>query len=158
MNKEILYIIERLRDAYEGDPWFGRNVQSLLSEVDEKTAFVKPEGQHSIVELVWHMITWKEFTVSRIRNDNKIPMRYFETSDWRQLDHSDSTLWKKGLQRLDEVHRELVNLVQQQTDELLDQTVSERTYDFRKLLNGIIEHDIYHAGQIAYIRKVVDSE
>ena len=52
MNREILFIVEQLKDAYEGDPWFGRNLKALLSEVDEQTAFVKLKGQHSILELL----------------------------------------------------------------------------------------------------------
>ena len=48
---------EQIKDAWEGEPWFGRSITELLSEIDESIAFRKPEGQHSIVELLWHMIT-----------------------------------------------------------------------------------------------------
>ncbi len=41
MNKEILFIAEQLKDVYEGDPWFGRNMQDLLGEVNEENAFEK---------------------------------------------------------------------------------------------------------------------
>jgi hypothetical protein len=59
MNKEVQYIIAQLKDSYEGDPWFGRNIQKLLYEVTEDIAFDKPNGQHSITELVWHMVNWR---------------------------------------------------------------------------------------------------
>jgi hypothetical protein len=35
--------------------------------------------------------------------------------------------------------------------------VDERKYNFRKLLHGLIQHDIYHLGQIAYIKKIASS-
>ena len=56
MNPEILQIAEQMKDAYEGDPWFGRNAKTLLSEISEEMAMQKPSGQHSILELVWHMV------------------------------------------------------------------------------------------------------
>ena len=157
MNQEILFIAEQLKDAYEGDPWFGRNVKEMLSEIDEAMVFEKPNGQHSILELLWHMITWKEFTLSRLHSDNERSIHYFEENDWRKLDHSDKTLWQQGLQQFAKLHYELIEVVRQQKDELLSQQVSERKYDFRKLLYGIVQHDIYHLGQIAYIKKIMQS-
>lgn len=156
MNQEILQIAEHLKDAYEGEPWFGRSIKEILNEIDEAMAFERPKGQHSILELVWHMTTWKEFTLSRLRNDDKMPIKYFEENDWRVLDHSDKTLWQRGLQQFAKLHNELIEVIQQQKDEILSQRVGDRQYDFRKLLYGITQHDIYHLGQIAYIKKMLE--
>lgn len=155
MNQEILSIAEQLKDAYGGQPWFGRSIKEILDEIDEATVFEKPSSQHSILELLWHMITWKEFTISRLRKDNQTPIQYFEKNDWRKLDHSNKTLWEEGLQKFAQLHNELVEIIQQQKDEILSQKVADRNYDFRKLLNGIKEHDIYHLGQIAYLKKML---
>jgi uncharacterized damage-inducible protein DinB len=155
MNKEILAIANQLKDAYEGDPWWGRNAGALLGEVDERIAVEKPSGQHSILELVWHMINWKEFVISRLHEIDGKDLHYFETNDWRHLDHAHKSLWHQGVERLRYLHNELINLLEQQGDDLLDQPVAERDYTYRKLFNGILQHDIYHLGQIAYIVKVV---
>jgi len=155
MNREMLLIAEQLKDAYEGQPWFGRSISEILNEIDEAIVFEKPNGQHSILELLWHMITWKEFTISRLRKDNQIPIQYFEENDWRDLDHSNKTLWQQGMQRFAELHNELVEMVRQQKDEILSRQVNDRNYNFRKLLYGSKEHDIYHLGQIAYIKKML---
>lgn len=69
MNTEILQIGAQLKNTFEGDPWFGRSVKSLLKGVNESIVFEKPNGQHSILELLWHMITWREFTLNRLRYD-----------------------------------------------------------------------------------------
>jgi uncharacterized damage-inducible protein DinB len=155
MNKEIIYIEEQLKDAFEGDPWFGRNATALLVEVNEEIAFEKPNGQHSILELLWHMITWREFTISRFKKDATKDIHHFESNDWRALDHSDKSLWQQGLQRLYQTQNELLQIIGTQKDEVLDQNVEERNYTFRKLLTGIVQHDIYHLGQIAYIKKLL---
>jgi uncharacterized damage-inducible protein DinB len=156
MQKEIAVIIGQLKEAYEGEPWFGRNLKTLLSEVDEEAAVKRLNSQHSILELLYHMIVWREFTISRLTTSEK-DISYFEENDWQQLDHTDQSLWKKGLQKLDKTQAELIRLLQEQDDSILTRTVSERKYDFRKLLYGIIQHDIYHLGQIAFITKAIKS-
>jgi uncharacterized damage-inducible protein DinB len=158
MNKEITYLARQLQTAYEGEPWFGRNIRELISEVDIQTALYKTdEDQHSILELVYHMLTWREFTISRIEPDQQKDLKYFEDNDWRKLDHGDESLWQEGLKRLDESQKKLLALISNLDDSYLSKEVDERKYNFRFLLNGIIQHDIYHAGQIAYIRKMVAS-
>lgn len=152
---EISIIVDQLRDTYEGDPWFGRPVKQILAEIDESIAFERPYGQHSILDLLWHMITWREFTVDRIQHSPQMQLDYFEINDWRQLDHEDKTLWQQGLERLQETQDQLLKLLETCTDDLLEQTVRDRTYNFRKLLYGIVQHDIYHLGQIAYVKKML---
>lgn len=155
MNTEILKIAEQLKDAYEGDPWFGKNATQLLAEAEAVNVFSTPNGQHSILELLWHMLTWREFTLSRIRTSAEKNSAYFEQHDWRELDNSDKTLWHEGLKKFSLLHNELLEVLQQQQDSLLIEPVPERNYNFRKLLYGIVQHDIYHLGQIAYIIKLL---
>jgi uncharacterized damage-inducible protein DinB len=155
MRQELDHIIYQLRDTYEGDPWFGRNIRAILREIDETIAFEKPNGQHSILELLWHMITWREFTVDRLQHSPQMQLDYFERNDWRELDHSDKTLWPQGIERLQETQDQLLKLLSERTDEILEIEVRERNYNFRKLLSGFIQHDIYHLGQIAYIKKML---
>ena len=155
MNKEILFLIAQLKDAYEGDPWFGRNVEELLSEVSEQDAFQKPSGEHSIVELVWHMITWREFTISCLEPSPEKSMQYFEQNDWRNLDPNNKNLWSQGLNHLKETQNKLIDLLDKKEDGSLEKIVDERKYNLRKLLHGLIQHDIYHLGQIAYIKKIL---
>ena len=157
MNREILLIAEQLKDTYEGTPWFGRNIKEILNEIDESIVSEKPNGQHSILELLWHMITWKEFTINRLRNEDT-DLQYFEKNDWRKLEHGDNSLWRKGLELFEQLHSELLEVVQQQKDELLSRTVEGKNYDFRKLLYGAVDHDIYHLGQAAYLKKMLKGE
>jgi uncharacterized damage-inducible protein DinB len=155
MNTEILKIAEQLKDAYEGDPWFGRNAKALLQDAGSVNVFETPNGQHSILDLLWHMITWREFTLTRLRPEVGMNSAYFEQHDWRIFDETNKNLWHEGLKKLAVLHNELVEVLQQQQDSLLTQTVPERTYNFRTLLYGIVQHDIYHLGQIAYLTKLL---
>jgi uncharacterized damage-inducible protein DinB len=155
MNTEINRIIESMKEAWDGDPWFGRNIKSLLREVKPEQSLQKPQGQHSMLELLWHMINWKEFVLSRLRQDKSFPLHYFENNDWKALDHEDAALWDKGMEKFESLHHELCMELLLHNDDLLEKTVKERKYYFRKLLNGIIQHDVYHAGQIVYVNKLL---
>ena len=69
MNKETQYIIKSFESTLGGQPWFGRAVYEILGEVDESTANTKPNGtEHSMIDLIWHMNTWAEFTLGALEN------------------------------------------------------------------------------------------
>ena len=155
MNKEIQYIIKLFKISYDGEPWFGRSVKALLSEVDPKAAMQKPSGQHSMLELLYHMINWREFTISRIQSGYDKQLKYFEEHDWQQLDHSDQGLWSKGLQLLEDNQQLLMRLLATLDDSMLGNQVGDREYNYRYLFHGVLQHDIYHLGQIAYVKKLL---
>jgi uncharacterized damage-inducible protein DinB len=151
---ELELLIELMTEAVEAEPWHGKSVKAILNEVAPAHAFQKPGNQHSILELVWHMATWKEFCVSRLKKDEK-NLADFEESDWRPLDHHKQTLWQEGLDYYWKMHRQLMELVKKQDTKILDTIVPGRKYNYRKLLNGICQHDVYHGGQIIYIQKLL---
>jgi uncharacterized damage-inducible protein DinB len=155
MKNELAFIKSQITAAYSGEPWFGRSAKALLSEVNEAVAFHKPNEQHSPLELLWHMITWREFTIDRLQHSPQMRMEYFDKNDWRPLDLADPTLWKQGMERLAETQSELLSLLDKGDDSILDRQVAERSYNFRHLLHGIVQHDAYHLGQIAYLVKLL---
>ena len=104
------------------------------------------------------MINWKEFAMSRLQQDTDKTLHQFETDDWRTLDHNNQSLWQQGVDRLHQTQQQLLTLVQQQQDAILDTPVFERDYNYQKLLYGVLQHDIYHLGQIAYILKFLKNK
>ena len=156
MNAEIKHLIKSYKSAYEGDPWFGRSVKKILAEIDSDMAMQKPNDQHSILELLYHMVIWREFTISRLQPEAGKTSNYFGKNDWQKLDHADKTLWKKGLKQLDATQKKIIELVQKLDANVLTDQVAERQYNVRYLLHGILQHDIYHLGQIAYVKKMLE--
>ena len=115
MNQEIQSIIRRIESVNNGEPWFGRAAYSIMEEVNAKKAYIKPNNtEHSLIELLYHMITWADFTLKRIEKNKK------------------------------------------NDDDFLLEMVDYRKYNFRFLINGMIQHNIYHLGQIAYLKKLLD--
>jgi uncharacterized damage-inducible protein DinB len=151
MNKEILSIIHNLENVLDGTPWYGRAVYPILREVDEATASQKPNEQsHSMIELLYHMLTWAQFTLKRIEKDDANDMAAFEKIDWREIDPQIHG-WEEGLSEFIATHQQIITLLQTKEDSFLREIVDFRNYNFRFLLNGLIQHNIYHLGQIAYI-------
>jgi len=156
MNKEIQSIIRRVENVNSGQPWFGRAVYTLLEEIDPKKVYEKPNGsEHSLIELLYHMIVWADFTLKRLQNDEEHDMSYFEKLDWRKIDPKKHT-WKKGLAEFKSIHKKIVAILKKKDDTFLKEIVDYRKYNYRFLLNGMIEHNIYHIGQVAYLKKLLD--
>lgn len=156
-NKEVQSTIRRIERVNSGEPWFGRSVFQILEEVDPKKAAIKPNGSgHSLLELLYHMITWADFTLKRIEKNNKMDLATFEKMDWRQLNPKQHS-WKKALAEFKAIHKKIVSLLNKKDDDFLLEIVDFRKYNYRFLLNGMIEHNIYHLGQIAYLNKMLPS-
>ena len=154
MTNELKMYAAQLNENFSGEPWFGRNIQVILKEINEDIASQKPSGQHSILELLYHMINWRLFTINRLEKSSAT-VKSFEENDWQVLDHQDISLWQKGIDQLNDTQQRLLNLINTMKDEDLQSPVHERDYENRTLINGIIQHDIYHLGQIAYIKKML---
>ncbi|WP_132050970.1 DinB family protein [Pseudocnuella soli] len=154
-NREIQIIAEQLKDTWAGDPWFGKPAQQLLTGITEQEAYEQPQGQHSIAQLIWHMANWRQFTISRLQPDSSPDVSLFETADWRPAAPDSEYTFAKGLQELETSQADLLRTLQTLEDSLLDELVAGRNYTFRHLLHGIVQHDIYHLGQIAYITKML---
>jgi uncharacterized damage-inducible protein DinB len=153
MRQELDAIIKDIDMVLFGEPWFGRSLFSLLADVHPADVFKKPnEEGHSLIELVYHMVTWADFTLHRLRGDKEKDLKAFEELDWRNIDpqiHS----WSKGLSELESIHQKIIVELKGMDDSILDKKVDYREYNFRFLLKGLIQHDIYHLGQIAYVTK-----
>jgi uncharacterized damage-inducible protein DinB len=156
MNKETQSIIKSFEDTLSNQPWFGRSVYEILGEADEFKVHTKPNGtEHSMIELLWHMNTWADFTLGSLENRSVEEMKAIEGNDWREIDPKTHT-WKKGLEQLKATHNKIVEMLKQKTgDSYLSDIVPLRKYDFRYLLNGLIQHNIYHLGQVAYLKKML---
>ena len=155
MKKEIQAIILQLQNVNSGEPWYGRAVYKILDEVDEKNAFIKPNSsEHSLIELLYHMITCAGFTLKRIEKDKINDLAAAEELDWRMIIPKEHT-WKKGLAEFKVTHKKIIDLLKKKEDSFRQEKVDYRKYDFQFLINGLIQHNIYHLGQIAYLNKML---
>jgi uncharacterized damage-inducible protein DinB len=156
VNKEIQSIIIRIENVNSGEPWFGQAIHNILEEINTNNVFIKPDKTgHSMIELLYHMITWAEFTLQRIMSDKIKDLAAAEKLDWQQINPKIHT-WQKGVDNFKKIHRQIISTINNKEDSFLEEKVDYRTYNFRYLINGMIEHNIYHSGQIAYVNKLLN--
>src|SRR5687768_5114597 len=142
MNKEVQTIIRNFENTLDGEPWYGRPVYAILREVESSIAYKKPTiDSHSLIELLYHMLTWAEFTLKRIEKEDIDDLAAFEKLDWREIDPQIHD-WDEGLAAFIATNQQIIALLHTKDDTFLNETVDYRQYDFRYLLNGIIQHNI----------------
>ena len=96
-----------------------------------------------------------EFVLSSLENRTVEEMKAIEANDWRTIDLKVQT-WKKGLEQLKATHKKIIEILDQKTDDsFLSDIVPLRKYNFRYMLNGLVQHNIYHLGQVAYVKKML---
>ena len=107
------------------------------------------------------MITWADFTLKRIEKDKTNDLTTAEKMDWREINLPAGQAgpkvysWKKGLAECKAIHKKIIALLKKKDDDFLKEKVDYRKYNYRFLLNGLIQHNIYHLGQIAYVKKLL---
>lgn len=155
MNKETQSIVKSFESTLSGQPWFGRAVYEILQEVNESKANIKPNGSdHSMIVLLWHMNTWAEFVLGSLENKTADEMKAIEANDWREIDPDNHT-WEKGIEQLKSTHNKIVEILSKKEDSFLSEIVPTRKFNFRFMLNGLIQHNTYHLGQVAYVKKML---
>lgn len=151
---ETKFIAEQLRKAFEGDAWHGPSVREALDGVTAEQAAAKPIPEaHSIWELALHIAAWVEH--SRHAIDGKpLPLQLDTPEDWPRVAGTDPAAWKQSYNQVFESGKALVKAIEKVPAECLTDTVPGRSYDFHQLFHGIVQHTIYHAGQVALLKKV----
>jgi len=126
--------------------WYGPTVAELLEQITPKPATMAPQpGARTIAELLQHLLLWNE----RIRKtDDSHPMPKWEAEKewaeppipWNEL----ATLWKQSRDLLEDRIKNFP------VEDLGKQTPG-RSYPYEFMWNGIVQHTIWHAGQIAMV-------
>ena len=156
MNKisfqtESLRIADQLRRAFYGDAWHGPALMELLEDVDAAMASAKPlHDVHSIWELVLHIAAWDGAGIVRL--GGKV-CQLTGTDNFPLVPKPTEAAWRKAVAETRRTHDKLVKTVAGLEDSRLRDRVPGKRYDFCHMLHGIAQHELYHAGQIAILKK-----
>jgi uncharacterized damage-inducible protein DinB len=144
----------RLVDQYDrnlgGDAWHGDNVWKTLGEVYPEQAFqrVLPET-HTIWELVAHMTFWESQVCRRLRSELELPE---DDLNFPPMPEPIAENWQKVLQEFCRSNQEFRDELLKLQDSQLDQRLSSPDKTVYVEVNGVIQHHLYHTGQIAILR------
>lgn len=152
--KETARIADQLSRAYSGKAWHGPSLRTILKGVTAAQAAQRlVPGAHSIWELVLHTAAWDRVVCERMQGGKTTelpPEQNFPT-----VTDTSETAWKKTLKDLDKQHRELEAAMRKFPDAKLNRNLGGGDYSYYVTMHGAVQHDLYHAGQIAILKKLV---
>ena len=152
---EIDRIIDQLQRANNGEAWHGDPLMKILEGVTAESASRKLPNSHSIWELVAHITAWQQEAARRLRD--KTYRSLPPEQDWPAISDPSEQSWKATIQALEESHQQLVDNIRKLDPSLLDQILpGSLNTSYYVVLHGIIQHTLYHAGQIAVLKKQAD--
>lgn len=151
---ETSRLADQIRRAFEGEAWHGDSVLELLSGVIAAQAAGKPiPNAHSIWELVLHIAAWDGAVLHRTAGAS---VTLSDDENFPSVKDTSEAAWEKTKEAVKQTHDDLVKAVAVFPDSRLNEQVPGKTesyYNFYYMFSGIVQHELYHAGQIALLKK-----
>jgi len=149
---ESARIADQLRHAFNGDAWHGPALLELLADIEAATAAAHPlPDTHSIWELVLHIAAWDDAVNRRLVDGKAVTLK--SAQNFPSVKIKTKAAWKEAVAHLKKKHQELIKTVAALPDSRLSQRVPGKNYNVYFMLHGVVQHELYHAGQIAILKK-----
>ena len=147
---------QEIADSYRAvtikGAWHGPSLAELLAEISPELATTPPvPGAHSISALLQHLLLWNE----RIRNtsdSNPLP-RWEPEKEWAEP----PIPWNELVARWNHSRDLLEAQIRKFPIKDLGKQVPGRSYPYETILQGAVQHTIYHSGQIAMVLSMLRS-
>jgi uncharacterized damage-inducible protein DinB len=153
---EAALIADQLRRAFDGSAWHGPALLELLEDVHAATAAARPiPDAHSIWELVLHIAAWDGAALSRLAG-KKAQLK--GTQNFPRVPKPSEHAWRNAIDQTKRTHETLVGTVAALPETRLRDQVPGKKYNFYHMLHGVVQHELYHAGQIAILKKAAGRE
>lgn len=148
---------ERIRDLldglYRGPCWYGPTMLQNLEGIDAAWAAQRPIADaHTIWEIVRHVTGWINVVISVLDGAEYAVLPVEQ--DWPEISPDDEAAWQSALGILESTYRALSDAVAEFPEERLKEVVAGQEFTYYFMLHGLIQHNVYHNGQIGILRKV----
>ena len=154
-RSETARIADQLRRAFYGGAWHGDSLFEILKGVTAERAAAHPvAGAHSIWELVLHIAAWDGVVRKRMTG---VAAKLSAAKNFPTVTDTSEAAWTKTLEQVQRVHEQLIDAVQNFPEKSLGKPVPGKKgahYTFYYMLHGVVQHELYHAGQIALLKKM----
>lgn len=150
---EILRILDQLDCSFSGDSWHGPSLMRLLEGMSAEDASKHSiPGAHSIWEFVNHIAAWYTIVQHELMGEK---MEVTTEKDWPPVWEASEIAWKRSLEHLAESRARLRKVVEGLAEKQLEEIPAGSESTRYVMLHGVIQHDLYHAGQIAILKKAL---
>jgi hypothetical protein len=155
-DRRIRLLLDILDQAFNHRAWHGTPLAGAVRGVDWRTARLRPRrGRHNIWELVLHTAYWKYIVRRRLLAD---PTLVFprDGSNWPRLPtRLDASAWRRDLALLKREHRLLRETIARFPARRMTARAWRSRWSNIQHIYGIASHDLYHAGQIQLLKRLI---
>lgn len=142
---ESTRLADQLERSFRGGAWHGPALAEAIDGLDDDAAHRRPlAGAHTAAEIVFHVAYWLDGVRRRLAGDST------EGDDWPAGGRLD---WEELTATLERNHRALHAAVAALDDARLDEAVEGSDPTVRGMLLGVLQHNAYHAGQLALLAR-----
>jgi uncharacterized damage-inducible protein DinB len=153
---EVHRILDQYDRAMNGDAWHGDPVWTILEGVTPEQATIRASSSaHSIWELVFHMTFWETEVYRRLKHLAPRPPDKLNFPDVPEVTGEN---WDRTLQDFRQSNRDFRSALSELENSQLDQPLPGREKSAYVEVHGVIQHNLYHAGQIALLRKIAGAK
>ncbi len=155
-DSEINRIVDQMERAFEGDAWHGPSLSDILSGVSAEVAAACPiAGAHSIREIVDHTTVWQRTVRERLEGQ---PIRSLpDEEDWPSAGEASEESWAAAVAKLRLEYERLRAEARRWCGRDLNERTEGQRYTVYEMLHGVVQHNLYHAGQIALLARAARS-
>jgi uncharacterized damage-inducible protein DinB len=147
-------IIRQLRQIQEGSLWFDQCFKDKMDNLSDSEALTRPIPQvHSVAEHVSHILEWRKECLLRFKGQRTDLMN--SADDWKDNIELNKLGWNNLKNLFYESTVTLITALQNEDDTYLETKFLDTDYNFHYLIEGIIQHDLYHLGQIGITIKLL---
>ena len=147
---------DEIQRALRGPAWHGSSLHELLAALSADEAFQRPiPTAHNIWELVLHITSWSNIVLRRLTGGQVEP---YEEEDWPVPSEMTAGRWEADREAMAESHERLLEVVAGLSDEQVLAKAPKSSNSVAVMLHGVAQHDAYHGGQIALLRKIVTTK
>jgi uncharacterized damage-inducible protein DinB len=157
MSRECERLETQLRLSFEGEAWHGPSVLESLEGVTAEAASRHPiQGAHSIWELVLHLASAYRLVLRRLQGGGAL---LTAAEDWPAAPAPTAAGWQDAIRELRELNLRIRRAVRDFDAARLDEPlVAEPPYTAYTQFIGLTQHDLYHAGQIAILKRAMERQ
>ena len=150
-HQRIREYVRQLNQLYTGGSWQGESIAEKLKNITEAEAFQQPLSDvHSVAEIVWHCIYWRKVFLKRVAGDQLYRDQTVQALNFLPLAELREKGWHALRAELDQTQSDILGVLHTQRDSFLEAQY-QPGYTFDYLVEGLIQHDIYHLGQIGLV-------
>ena len=151
---ELDILLTQIDQAYDRRSWHGTNLRGSIRGLRPAQAIWRPAPRrHNIQELIVHCAYWKYVVARRLTGEKRgsFPLK---GSNWFAREAADPVMLRADVRLLETCHRHLrATVANLDTRALRAPAADSRPAHW--LVSGIIAHDLYHAGQIQLLKRMI---